>query len=415
MVLIPKPQKGVFRNFLKSLRGLSGIGKGTIEDASALLKTANSGIHSVDDALKNLPVTKTRHGFLRMGDETVGRINKLLREGDLGEIARVSKRNISYTSADVKAFKSTVSDTPEKAFKEMSDVVVANKRVYPHLDARVEDIPNLSKSATKDLKTVENNLFKYFKKGTVIALTLGTVYVSADWLVKATEQRKGCFMLTTINNKTTSCKVQAYSCIGQGGHMCHDNLPYYNVTLVLMKIATLDDSDLRKIDVATAAGISPSELNAKLATVIDTKYEAVSKVIKLMTNKPDVDICGIKHPDVENGIVPACRMCSPSDNPISTTFIDPDMYPDNVTFQCSINPSLLDTLTDAAISTGKNLLSGITGGLGPLVKLFAIGFAVILVLLILITVAMKFIEKRRRNTSPTTSSDNTPLLLQSYY
>lgn len=135
-----------------------------------------------------------------------------------------------------------------------------NKKSFPYLDLKETDFPNMSKTAATDIKKIENNLFKYFKQGTTIALTLGVIYVAVDWLVKTTEKRKGCFMLTTISGKTTSCKVQAYSCIGSEGDLCTSTLSYYNTTLVLMKIATLADDNELKIKVAQAAGVDPSAM-----------------------------------------------------------------------------------------------------------------------------------------------------------
>lgn len=378
------------KTFLKELKGVSKAG---LAETESLVKSFKSNIKSLDDIVTNLPITKNKHGFIEMAENTVGKVNKIMREGDLAEMVKLSGRNVPFTSVDTKGFKSLVADTPERAYKDIADLATSNKRSFPQLNVSVTELPNISKSAAKDVAKVENNLFKYFKKGTTVALTLGAVYVGVDWLTKATESRKGCFMLTTINGKTTSCKVQAYSCIGSDGNLCSDSLPYYNTTLVLMKIATLPDTNELKIKVATAAGVEPSALNTSLATVIDTKYSEIDAVISSETTLPDFIICELTHADVEKGVIPACRMCSPSDDPISTTYIDPNQYPDNVTFQCSINPSLLDTITDAAKNTGKDLLDGISGGLMTILKPLLIVAAVILAIVIIISIGMKVIKR----------------------
>lgn len=38
-------------------------------------------------------------------------------------------------------------------------------------------------------------------------LAIGTVSVVGDWLKTELEKRKGCWLLTTINNKTSSCRL----------------------------------------------------------------------------------------------------------------------------------------------------------------------------------------------------------------
>lgn len=380
------------RPFLSEFRTASRF---AIADVEALLKSFKSEIKSLDELVTTLPVTKSKHGFIELADNTVGKVNRVLREGDLAELVRIAKRNVPFTSVEATAFRSLVSDTPEIALKSVTDLAETSARAHPHLNLREADFPSMSKTAAADIKTVENNLFKYVKQGTTLALTLGAVYVGVDWLTKTTAERKGCFMLTTINGTTTSCKVAGYSCIGSGGNTCATNPTLYNTTLILIKVASLPDTDELKIKVAAAAGIEPSAMNTSLATIIDTKYAEIDAVILAATTKPSFVVCGITNSGVENGIVPPCRMCSPSDNPISTTFIDPKQYADNVTFSCSINPSLLDTIADAAKKTGKDLLNGITGGLSAILKPLAIIAAIVVAIIIAISVVMRVMKSNK--------------------
>lgn len=379
------------KSFLKELKLL---GRAGVDEVGSLLKNFKSNIKSLDDVITKLPVTKNKHGFIELGENSIGKVNKVMREGNLSEIVKMSGKNIPVSKIESASFKSLVADTPEKAFKDVTDLATANKKSFPHLDLKEADLGNMSKSAAKDVKKVESNLYKYFKTGTKIVLTVGVVYVGVDWLIKTNEKRKGCFMLTTINGKTTSCKVQTYSCVGSGGDMCTSALPYYNITLVLIKIASMPDTDALKIKVAAAAGVQPSALSSSLANVIDTKYSEITTVIADATNKPTFVICELSHPDVEKGEIPPCRMCSPSDTPISTSYIDPKQYPDNVTFQCSPNPSLLDTLADVVKNTGKDLFDGISGGLTTLLKPLLILGGVIIIILILISVVMNLFKNR---------------------
>lgn len=338
-----------------------------------------------------------------MGEETVGAVHRLVREANLDGLARAAGANVLITSTERSAFRQTMLDTPERALRDVGEAAATSAARRPHLNVTAEQVTSLSTSGKRDYAKITQNLFKYFKQGTFVALTLGGVYVGVDWIAKTTERRKGCFMVTTIDNKTTSCKVAAYSCIGStdGSEMCRSvSSKYYNATLVLMHIAAdLPDNDKRKIDVAKAAGVPVNELNAKLATVIDTKFAEVSSVIEQMGDEKrpsNFKICEITHPNVEGGKVPPCRMCSPSDNPTSTTFIDSNQYGDNITFQCSVSPTIIETIDDAIISTGKNLWEGVTSALAPLKKWLIWG-AVIVVIVLVLTLIVRFLPGRQRN------------------
>lgn len=386
---------GGFKEFLSELKKVGKVGK-TVElgEIKKLLQNVESGVHSVDEALKDLPVTKAKGGFVLIGEETVGRINKILREADLGELVSVSKKNIKFSSADEKAFKNTVGKTPERSYRDVVELTETNKKSFPQLDAKVDELDRISKTGKEEIKKTENNLFKKFKKGTKIVLTIGAFYVAYDWIRTATEERKGCFMMTMINNKATSCKVQAYSCIGSGGTMCTGNLSYFNVTLVLMAIVKMPDSDDRKQKIATLVSIPVADLDGNLAKIIDNNFEVVAEMVDTLMGEPTTainltSICSMTHPDVENGKVPPCRLCTPSANPLSTEFIDSSQYGDNISFQCVVNPSILETISDAAISTGTDLLQGVSSGVSGALKPIAFLVIILLVLIIIAGVIFK--------------------------
>jgi len=264
-----------------------------------------------------------------------------------------------------------------------------NKRTLPELDATLGDVDRLSDTAKGSVRRIESNLMRRFKQGTVIALTIGVVSVGADWIRKTIEARRGCYMITTINGKPSSCKVQSYSCVGAAvGNMCDASSSFdrlYNTTFVLMHVSTLDDADERKQTVAAAAGIRVKDLRNKLADVIDSSYEKLHAVVTTwrIEDMPRFPVCETKHLGIENGVVPPCRMCSSSADPISTQYIDSTKYADNITFHCVADPSILDTITDVVVSTGANLLDGVGNTIGRMFKRLGI-LAFIAVVIIVI-------------------------------
>lgn len=386
-----------FVKFLEELRLFSGFERTEAFEMEELLSKVDTGIETANVIIKDLPVSATEEGFLTIGDRPVGEINQIMREGDLVELVKISQKEIPVTGTDIKGFQKLVSDTPEMRTRQVKDLASSAKAKYPQLDVEPEKMEMLSNGAKKDVARVESNLFKYFKQGTVLSLTIGTVVVGVGWISKATSKRKGCHMQTSINGKVTSCKVQAYSCIGTpDGNLCQENLKYYNTTLVLMKLVMLDNTDERKMELAKLVKMDVADLNPKLSQIIDNNYSDVAKFIKNLGDKrPDVDICQIKHQDVENGEIPACRMCTPSAKPTSTLFIDPIQYPNNVAFQCVINPSILDTISDAVINTGKDLWDGITSGIIKFLKPISIFIIIVLILFAIITIGFKLIPQKQ--------------------
>lgn len=382
-------------SFVKSLKNFIGIGKNA-DNLVTSLKNVDSGIKSLDDALRDLPVTKSSTGHLTVAGEPLGSINKVLREGDLVEIVRLSGKQIPITAIEKANFKTAVAEFPEKAIRDVLDNADVTKIKYPQLNVNIDNINLLPDSAKQIAAKVESNLGKYFKVGAFVTLFVGGIVVSKIWLEKATLDRKGCWMLRTVNGKTSSCKVVDYSCNASNTTMaCTVSLSYYNVTLTLMKICTLDDTNVDKVEISKLTGIAVNEMNDKLATLIDQHFEKISTYIDGMSTKPVVDVCKITHPSIEDGTIPNCRLCVPSANPTSTRYIDPTQYADNVTFECVDQPTIIDTIADIVVSTGKNLWDGVTGSLSGVLKPILIAVGVILVLIIIISIITRFMPKKK--------------------
>jgi hypothetical protein len=379
--------------FAESLRALT---EGEISAVETVISGFDSQIGPLEETIKSFTITKNKFNFIELNGESVGKVHRVLRSGDLEEVLKLSKRNIPYTSEDVTAFAKVMVDTPEKGVRDIEKLAVANKSKLPQLDLNVEAIDSVSGTSKLQLDRVQSNLLKAFKVGTTVTLTFGAIYVTADWIKKALEERKGCHLLTTINGKTTSCKINSFSCIGSGGVSCSSTPTYRNITLNLMYIANLPNSDALKINVATAVGFSADKLRDKLTEIIDTKFKEASTVIRNETI-PSFEPCSVTHPDIDNGKVPPCRMCSTSALPTSTQYIDPKDLATNVALQCVTNPSVLDVVADTFVNTGKNLLEGIAGGLTTLLRPLLIAAAIIAVVVIIIAIVLNYMRSRNND------------------
>lgn len=402
-----------FRGFLSELKAISGpTSAAALEDVSSLMKRSNAGIAAVDDAIKGLAISTNSQNLVTVAGQPIGAIHTIVREGNLRQLINLTDApNVRFSSADDAAFKKLIGKTPERANMELREASRINKQKYPNMDATAESASLLPSSGKANIKKAESNLAKHYRIGTSIALTTGLVIVGTDWAIKATRAKKGCYMSTLIDNKLTSCKVSQYSCTewSNQGSICSGSFNYYNVIIVLMTLAKRNDDDEQKIEIARAADINASELSKRLTYVIDNKFNEVENVIRRFSPAIATEPCKITHPDIDSGIVPACRMCSPSASPLSTAYIDPSQYADNITFICNANPSLLDTITDAAISTGINLFQGIGTGLGALLKPLAIIAAIIVALIVIATIVIKFFPKKQTDIVMASSlSSSTP-------
>lgn len=387
----------VFEDFLKELKPFASVEHGGISEATALLKGANSSIETVDEALKSINVTESKtSGVLLFNNETGGQLYNTLREADLAELVRISDKDIVFNSSDVRQFKEIVGKTPESKINDIEKATFARTREFPHLNVIEEDLPQMSNTAKNDVKKIENSLRQKFKDGTAIALTIGVVYVGVDWIVNALKARRGCFLVTNINNKITSCKIQDFSCSSPTeGNFCDSTPTVYNTTLQLMAISELDDANETKIKVAELAGIKPAELKDQLYLIIDKHFKELSDLVKNLEEKFPVKTCSITNDGIEDNKVPPCRLCSPTTNPTSTEFIDPAQYADNVTYKCVPEPTILDVITDAAIATGIDLFDVISKSIFQLLKPILILGAILLFIAIIIYVVFKAISNRQ--------------------
>lgn len=385
-----------FKQFMEEFKKFVGGGASkSLGQLSELTSTVKSGVKSFDDVIANIPTKQAKNGVISMGERTVGAVHRLAREGNLSGLAKLSKSSVNIVESDKRAFSQLTGITPEKQLHEIGESAASVKKLRPSLDVPAKDIDKLPVAAKSKLKTVTDNLLKKFKTGTVIALTVGAIYVGVDWISKATQARAGCYMLTTINNKTTSCKLAAYTCSGDvNANACSGAAPaYYNVTLVLIAISQMSEESDTKVALCEQLKIEPVKLAGSLKTVIDNQFMTVKTFVDKLTTHPKYTICGLKSSEVENGVIPDCRMCSPSADPTSTMFIDPAQYPDNVTFQCVTNPSILDTITDAAVSTATDLWQGVGKALNLPVRKIVIGVTVSTIVLFLVWIMVRLFAR----------------------
>lgn len=392
-----------FKSLLQNVRKFSGITKEPSNALKRVLDSSNLGINVVDNAFKNLKITKDAStDFLKVNDAFVHQFESFLRSGDLVELLRLTKRDVTVSAVDKKLFSDLAKDYPEKVLRDIDEVSKITKLERPQLNITLNNIDKLSDASLKEISHFRRNWGKYMGTGTV-ALVIGTVALTDNWFKDALAARRGCWMVKTVNGKTTSCRVSRFTCGDAqqsgnntpGGVLCNENdtNEFYNTTLYFMYVASLKNDDTLKVEMAQRLDVRVEDLERETSNLIKTKYTIIDSVIS--QNRLQIPllekstICNLKHREFENGEIPYCRMCDSTVDPKSTKFIDPKQLADNVTFKCVSDPSLVDLLTDMAISTGQNLWDGITSVSASIFK-YAKYIAVVAIIVALV-IAIYFI------------------------
>ena len=334
---------------------------------SKLIQSADTGVPALDQIFKNAQIhtwgyDSTGYNTLNLIDITT--IVELIRGADIVELNARMKSNVNVTANDITLLREAVGFTPQRALFDLEREIKTNYQKYKDLNVTVETYDRLSESAREEILRIENCLIEKMPN-TIKHLTIGSITVKPGWILDATKRRSGCQMLTTIQEKTTSCKIIKFSCNKSViNNDANDNCPapnnLYSTILISMYIAHLADNDPLKIGFINSVTsknlpLYADHLKTNLINVVGYYGYLFNSYIDALKKKPQFDICTIKQNNVENGEIPFCRMCDPMVRPNSTKYIDSTMYNNNITFKCVQKPSIIDVITDASLATGINL------------------------------------------------------------
>jgi hypothetical protein len=407
------------------LSGLKFSSAKTVAETMAILKKADTGIRSLDDTLKSMNVVSDIRGNKVVKGAPLGRMEKAARSANLAELLRLAGKEIPFTKAEALQFQNLVKHLPDSSIQRVAEIAETAARDRPGLKLTARDLDKASPAIKAEVAKIESNVMKRLSSGVTIGLTIGAVTMGAGWLEKAVRERQGCFMVTNLAGTTTSCKVANLSCIGRGGNFCTTNTQgYYNVTLVLMKYATMPDHNEFKQELCAAIGVEPENLSKEVRNIIDTKFQKLATFVreaalneKLPPMSPD-DPCKLVHKDVEDGKIPNCRMCDIGADPASTTYIDSKLLPITTTLHCVTEANLLEVLADLAYTTAQDIFSWFGRGFSALLRPIMYGVAVLAVVCIVIASILYFIRQHGRKKRAAEAAedvaaayaDRTPLL-----
>lgn len=402
--------RGIMEGLLKSLKSMKNTVRATAEDlARALKNSAKTGIATVDHVLGKIRVRKAANGLLTVADDVpVSRLERIIKSANLEALAKLGDVGATVTSKEKSAFKTLIGDTAESQIHTLDELTenAAKSSKFADLNIKIVTAETAPATVTK-LKKAQNAFLKLGKIGAPIVLTIGVAYITIDGLTKATADRTGCFMVTTINGKAHSCKVSSLTCSSESagkGNLCSTPAKKFTLNVVLCLLSlekTNDNTKSIKAKVCELSGVSDSEYMSKFNQIMNSpKFSDIFDYIKtnadLITENNRVEVCSLSTTADTEQRLPLCRMCDPGASPLSTTYIDATELADNITFECR-NPTILDTIIDVGKTTGKNLLDSIGDGIWRFVKPFAVAIGAFAVVAFVIFLSMKLINQAKKS------------------
>lgn len=404
------------RNALKPFRDANEI----IGPVNSIKTAAKSVGNVVGNIFENFKYTLQKN-VLHVNNVGLNTVEHLLRRGELIKFARITNSNVVVKAIDERGFRATLSNIPDMKLRQLDESIGTARRVQPNLDVPVRKTDGSVKTAEElaasmtpaARKTFEGAMSK-IKAAAGASLVVGGVFVAFQFgsdfyktIIEATENRRGCFLIRTIDGKTVGCKLPSRTC----GTPSQDQTNYcqtnpenvlYNPALYL--IAAIKDSTIN------------TELSELLGTDIDEtaipgilgnteKFQLLKD--KYYNDRPELkDICRTSIVGLENNTVPNCRACTPAADVNSTEYVDISNLADNYTLQCVHTVSMLDTLIDAANSLGVKLFSNLNPFSDSLMKNIWILVMIFVALLAIGLVAFfgSKLSNKAKNTKPANNS-----------
>ena len=342
-------------------------------------------------------------------------IEPILRRGELSKVVSLLNIKASVRMVDQVGFiKSIGKDIPDIKIKEFSDSLKLAKKINPELDIPASSVKELkSKLSVKGNKVLSNAL-SLIKASAGATLAVSGVFavlkIGGDLyenLIDATNKRKGCYLLRTINGVTSSCKINNRSCTDKSldtENLCSPNLIpeslSFNVALFLLNAINDDDKELsiHIVNTLKIANFKKPFTDDELTTenidqIISDKNKYMLIINTYSQNFKDVsEPCSLKSNKIEQGIIPPCRACNPSADINSTEYVDTSELAVNITLQCQQNSTILETLVDVATGMGVKIFDTLTGAFPNAKKIFYF-----LIIFIVLIISCSFIFKNKTN------------------
>lgn len=380
------------------------------ENAIATLKNINLNGTNVS-SLKNLidAIPLRYNATSQIIETTINnipfrQIERFFRNCDLTGLVRQLKLNVNIPSGLENNLK-RILDVPDWRIRDVEVTYTNAKTTKIGKNIDVGNINNVDGFITSLPSSTRTRLDTILKKmqgmvpssntlkrvGIVGSLSLlgGTLLVN---LVNAANEKKGCYMVRSVNGSIINCKLPNRSCINTAGNICDGTDYEYNpICWIISKL--LKGEDLRDIfnanETVDDTNLEVYLADSKAVENMWTNYDAIKSTLR------NINVCAAFN-SIDNGNIPACRACNVYAEVNSSEYFDADSIAENITLKCVENSSVLEALVDAAVSLGMNIISELGGFLGisgTTIKYIIYGFLILVLLFILYKVFSAFKKK----------------------
>lgn len=359
------------------------------------LKNVNTSLPTLNKILPSLNYVWDTSGLITINKHTLAEVEPLLRAGQLKKFFAQVNPSVSVSTDMQHAFQQLIKNVPDVRLYDLDTEIIKYRKLFPELDVSGNTVESVQAKLSPAAKTrVDGALAKlkaYVAAGGKITLIIGGIVIAANiWqnLIDATNARIGCFLVYSVNNKTTSYKLMNRTCANSLEPPTEDTPPEYPAlpfNTMVMLLYLLKTGGIDATDFTLATGLSINT-DADLSAILTTTNFA--KAVLYYNDNIDkfktINVCEYISSVVESGIVPTCRCCTSSASEISTRFIDTSKLPDNISLHCVTQASILDTLVDAGISIGENILGAAGLSSASIGNLFSNPFVIGVIILIIV-------------------------------
>nr|WCZ68541.1 odv-e56 structural protein [Heliothis virescens nudivirus] len=374
--------------FRRALKPVDEIPASTV----STLRNAKTGIRSVDDVFGTLNYSLVDRQ-LAVNGVKLHTVESLLRRGELASMFSKLNKPTAITVADELKFRKLI-DTPDIRIRNMEETVKSARIIHPDLDIVVtsaSDLERLPKASRTKLKGIVDNLWSTVKVGGVAvgifaAISIGVPYY--EKLVEATVARNGFYLVVLKGGKTTSFKVPTRSCLSTSvtgvkhiSAVKYDHLD--NPVLYLLHTINDPSAEMERQSLTSVlGGVTPTMETFETIVQNDTLFAKVSEhYYHSSEGHPLKNPCDLVQ-TADKAKVP-CTGFDPNADEKSYAYVNTYTLPDNMTFKCVTNSTLLETIVDAAGDAAHYILgSTFMTKLGSYLKYILL--AVVAVVLVII-------------------------------
>lgn len=331
-------------------------------------------------------------------------VEKHLRAGKLRKFFNAIGVRHSLTEADEKAFKKINQHLPEIKIAKSLEEIDRLKQQHPDLDIVARADMDLEKSLSLNAKSKLSKFWSELNKRSAINKSLiftgliGGIVVGKsmyDTLMKATLNRNGCYLVQHINGKTISCKVISKSCSSQNSnvnlHACTNAQGnHINIALLLLYAFKTDTKLKTALEEKLKSSITEATIPVLLSNV-ESKT-----VLQQYLKDNDIKIpnpCSYNNSDVSTLNETDCVACDSSVDNSSIGYVDSSDLPENMSYICIKNSTIIETVADIALENSISLFDGLFSLGSSLLKYLTIGGGVLSFIVLVAFILFHYFNK----------------------